>query len=63
MMRMGRLVPSSCRVMWGTAMPTKDTGPASAVTQADSRLDKRISPTRNRRTFTPMVAAYSSPRA
>ena len=32
----------------GTAIPTKDTGPAKAVTQAASRLERRISSTRKR---------------
>ena len=46
---------------WGTAMPTKEMGPAKAVTQADSRLDSKISSTRNRLMFTPMFWAYTSP--
>ena len=58
---MGRAVPNSRFTRWGTAMPTKDTGPAKAVTQADSRLDSRISSTRNRLMFTPMFWAYTSP--
>ena len=34
---------------------------ANAVTQADSRLDNRISNTRSRRILTPMFLAYASP--
>ena len=30
------------RVKWGTAIPTKDTGPAKAVTHADKILDNVI---------------------
>ena len=42
---------------WGTAMPTKEIGPANAVTQAASTLDSRISSTRNTRMLTPMLWA------
>ncbi len=31
-------------IKWGTAIPTKETGPAKAVTQADRILDRRIKP-------------------
>ena len=45
----------SARLMrWGTAMPTKEMGPAKAVTVAESTLDKRISAMRKRLMFTPM---------
>ena len=43
--------------MWGTAMPTKEIGPARAVTQADSRLDSRIRTTRKGLTRMPMLWA------
>ena len=42
-------------------MPTKEMGPAKAVTQAERTLESRISSTRNRRMFTPMFWAYTSP--
>ena len=32
--------------MWGTAMPTKEMGPAKAVTQAERRLLSKISAAR-----------------
>lgn len=41
----------------GTAIPTKEIGPANAVTQADSRLDKRIIVTRSAFTLTPIFLA------
>ena len=40
-----------------TAMPTKDTGPAKAVTQADRMPESRIRAARKRRMFTPMLCA------
>ena len=42
---------------YGTAMPTNDTGPANAVTQAESMLARRTSTTRKRATFTPTLFA------
>ena len=39
---------------WGTAIPTKEIGPAKAVTQADRILDNRIRATRNTLIFTPI---------
>ena len=45
----------------GTAIPTKDIGPAKAVTVADKRLDARIRITRNAFILTPMFLAYASP--
>lgn len=45
----------------GTAIPTKEIGPANAVTQADRRLDKRIIVTLNTFTLTPIFLAYASP--
>ena len=41
----------------GTAMPTKEMGPAKAVTQADSTLDNRISAVRKARRGTPIFWA------
>lgn len=41
----------------GTAIPTNETGPAKAVTQADNILDKRIIITLNLATLTPMLFA------
>ena len=49
------------RIRCGTAIPTKATGPAKAVTHADRRLDSRISPIRSARTLTPRFTAYASP--
>ena len=57
----GLEVPKSRAATWGTAMPTKDTGPAKAVTQAASRLYKTTSAIRNRPTFTPTLFAWVSP--
>ena len=45
------------RLGGNTRMPTKEMGPAKAVTQADRTLDKRISSTRNRRMETPTLWA------
>ena len=58
---MGRAVPNSPFARWGTAMPTKEMGPAKAVTLADSTLDSRISAVRKARMFTPMLRAQPSP--
>lgn len=41
----------------GTAIPTKETGPAKAVTVAERMLDNRISSIRNRLILTPMFLA------
>lgn len=43
----GLAVPKRHFMRWGTAMPTKEIGPAKAVTQADKRLDNKISTTRS----------------
>ena len=43
--------------MCGTATPTKEMGPDSAVTLAESRLESPISATRNALIFTPMLRA------
>ena len=45
---MGFAVLNSCLIIWGTAIPTKETGPAKAVTVAERMLDNRISSIRNR---------------
>ena len=45
----------------GTAIPTKEIGPAKAVTVADKILESRIRATRKKRIFTPMLWAYASP--
>ena len=60
-MSTGRAVRKRPLTRWGTAMPTKEMGPAKAVTQAERTLESRISSTRNRRMFTPMFWAYTSP--
>ena len=41
----------------GTAMPTKEIGPAKAVTQAESTLESKISAARNARSGTPRFCA------
>ena len=53
----GSAVPNSRFIRWGTAMPTKEMGPAKAVTQADNRLDSRIRTTRSSLMLTPMLWA------
>ena len=55
--RSGFALPSVCFTRCGTAMPTKEIGPANAVTQAASRLDSSTSTTENARTGTPTLAA------
>ena len=50
-------VPRALLTRKGTAMPTKETGPAKAVTQADRIPDRRISSMRKRLTLTPMLWA------
>ena len=42
-------------------MPTKEIGPAKAVTQADRMLESKIKAMRNRLMLTPMLWAYASP--
>ena len=56
-MRMGFAVPKSRLIRWGTAMPTKEMGPAKAVTQEERTLDSRISTTRKARMLTPTLLA------
>ena len=53
----GRAVFIRDLVICGTAIPTNDIGPDSAVTHADSTLDISISSMRIARTFTPMLCA------
>ena len=61
-MRMsGSAVPNRDFMRCGTAMPTKEMGPANAVTQADRTLESKISAVRNARRWTPMFCAYTSP--
>ena len=57
MITAGRAVPNSSLVMCGAAMPTKLMGPDSAVTLAESTLERPISATRKARTLTPMLRA------
>lgn len=54
---MGFAVLNSCLNHMGTAIPTKETGPAKAVTVAERTLDNRISSIRNRLILTPMFLA------
>ena len=54
-------VPNAFLVRNGTAIPTKEIGPANAVTLADSTLESRISTTRKTLIFTPILCAYASP--
>ncbi len=53
----GRAVFRSERVMCGTAMPTNEMGPAKAVTQAESTLERRMISARNSLTLMPMLFA------
>ena len=53
----GLALPSACRTKCGTAIPTKEIGPANAVTQAASRLDSSTSAAENARTGTPTLRA------
>ena len=57
----GLEVPSARLTRKGTAIPTKEIGPAKAVTQAERMPESRISSIRNLRTLTPMLCAYASP--
>ena len=49
------------RIRCGTAIPTKETGPANAATQPDKMLDKITIKKRRCATLTPMLFAYVSP--
>ena len=53
----GLALPSAPLTRWGTAMPTKEIGPAKAVTQAASRLERSTSAMLNGRTATPTLLA------
>ena len=54
-------VPNAYLVRNGTAIPTKEMGPANAVTHAERILDSNIITTRNTLIFTPILCAYASP--
>ena len=45
------------RTIWGTAIPTKEMGPANAVTHAERMLERIISSTLKSFTFTPRLCA------
>ena len=53
----GFVVFKDSLVICGTAMPTKEIGPASAVTQADKRLDSKMIQTLKKRIRIPMLCA------
>ena len=53
----GRDEPTPRLARCGAAMPTKDTGPAKAATQAESRLDTKTISMRSPSTFTPTLCA------
>ena len=57
----GEEVLTRLPVRCGTATPTKDIGPAKAVTEAASRLDVTISIILSAPTFTPILSAYAGP--
>ena len=46
-----------CFIRKGTAMPTKEIGPAKAVTVAERMLESRMRAVRNTLMFTPMLWA------
>ena len=50
--RIGFAVFRRLFAMWGTAIPTKEIGPAKAVTQAERILESRIRRIRNSLIFT-----------
>jgi predicted nucleic acid-binding Zn ribbon protein len=52
-----RVVPNKYFTSCGTAIPTKETGPANAVTQAESKLENTTKATRSQRMFTPRFRA------
>lgn len=56
-MTRGFAVRRICLTRKGTAIPTKETGPANAVTVAERRLERRIKTGRNIFVFTPSVRA------
>ena len=53
----GLALPNSCLTRWGTAMPTKEMGPAKAVTQAASRLESSTSSREKALTLMPTLRA------
>jgi hypothetical protein len=57
----GFVVPNNFRISCGTAIPTKEMGPANATMHAESTLDNTTSRIRNVRMFTPRFCAYVSP--
>lgn len=57
MMISGLEVPKLLFMRKGTAIPTKEIGPAKAVTVADKILESRIKATRKNLIFTPMLCA------
>ena len=57
----GLVSANSQRIRCGTAIPTKETGPANAATQPDKMLDKITIKKRRCATLTPMLFAYVSP--
>lgn len=59
---LGSEVLKESLIRCGTAIPTKETGPAKATTQAASMLAVNMSITLSRVIFTPILAAYASPR-
>ena len=52
---------NSVFIRCGTAMPTKEMGPAKAVTQAERTLESRMSAARKALRGTPRFCAYTSP--
>ena len=50
-------VPKLLFIRNGTAIPTKEIGPAKAVTVADKILESKIKATRKNLMFTPMLCA------
>ena len=57
----GSAVRNSDFIRCGTAMPTKEIGPANAVTHAERTLESRISAARKCLIGTPRFCAYVSP--
>lgn len=55
--RIGFAVRNRFLMSCGTAIPTKDTGPANAVTHADKILESSTRSTRNSRMLTPIFFA------
>lgn len=57
----GLVSANSQRIRCGTAIPTKETGPANAATQPDKMLDKITIKKRRCATLTPILFAYVLP--